>query len=78
MNPDVREPDTPVVVDVGSDGVITRPPVWYKAIISKVENGFTIKVGCKTFVSESWIKASKALAEYWDDPEKAERKYAPK
>lgn len=50
-------------------------PTHYKAEIEKVANGFIVKVGCKTFVSESWAKITKALGEYWDNPKKAEVKY---
>ena len=52
------------------------PEVKYQKVrIEKVDNGFIVRVGCKTFVSESWDKAQKGLAEYWKDPAKAEKKW---
>ena len=47
-----------------------------KVIIEKVANGFIITVGCKTFVAETWAAVAGGLAEYWEDPMKAERKYS--
>ena len=48
----------------------------YKDVrITKVDNGWIVKVGCATFVETDWNKICKALKEYWDDPEKAEKKY---
>ena len=44
--------------------------------IQKVANGFIITVGCKTFVAETWAAVAGGLAEYWEDPMKAERKYS--
>lgn len=43
--------------------------------ITKVQNGWIIKIGCATFVETSWKKICSALKEYWDDPVKAEKKY---
>ena len=51
----------------------------YKEVsINKAENGFIIKVGCKTFVETSWDRAQRCLAEYWKDPVAAENKYCGK
>jgi len=52
--------------------VRTRP---LEVIITPVENGFIIKVGCARFVSETWDKVQKALGEYFKDPKTAARKY---
>ena len=48
----------------------------YPVNIIRVANGFTIQVGCKTFVAKTWLEASTGLAEYWQDPLQAERKYS--
>lgn len=45
------------------------------AIIEKVNNGFIVKVGCATFVSQTWTEASEVLGLYWKDPQKAMEKY---
>lgn len=37
--------------------------------------GYKVKVGCKTVSFTEWSMASKAIKEYWDNPEAAERKY---
>jgi len=50
--------------------------LWtHKVRIEKVDNGFIVKVGCKTFVETSWDKVNKALDLYWKDPAKAEKRY---
>lgn len=46
--------------------------------INEVGNGFIVKIGCKTFVFETWQKAATAIGEYYKDPEKAEKKYLKK
>lgn len=43
--------------------------------IDKVANGFVIEIGCKKFVAEKWESLYRKLAEYWDDPVAAEKKY---
>ena len=62
---------TPFIgIDFGS------PQKKHKEVkITKAHNGWTIKVGCATFVHTDWNKICKALKEYWDDPVKAEKKY---
>lgn len=45
------------------------------ANIRKVANGFIVEIGCQTFVSKDWTEVSLGLAEYWENPEKARRKY---
>ena len=47
----------------------------YQVKIDKVANGFIVEIGCKKFVGEKWDILSKKLAEYWDDPVAAEKKY---
>jgi len=44
--------------------------------IDKVANGFIVEIGCKKFVAEKWDLLANKLAEYWDDPVAAEKKYA--
>ena len=51
---------------------------WLRVEISKVDNGFIVSIGCATFVETSWDKICKALKEYWDNPEEAEKKYCKK
>ncbi len=43
--------------------------------ITKVTNGFIVSVGCKTFVAHSWQSVACALGEYWENPDKAQKKY---
>jgi hypothetical protein len=47
-----------------------------EANIQPVENGFIVRVGCKTFVSKDWAEVATALGEYWEDPAKAEKKFS--
>jgi hypothetical protein len=51
------------------------PRGYHKVILSKVVNGWIIKIGCCSFVSNSWEEISQGLKEYYDDPRKAEKKY---
>lgn len=54
------------------------PPLvskWHSVTIKKVNNGFIVEVGCKTFVSVRWQDVASALANYWTDPNEAERMY---
>ena len=48
---------------------------WRPVVITKVENGFIVNIGCKTFVASSWAQVSDGLIDYWDDPATAEKKY---
>ncbi len=50
----------------------------HEAMISKVENGFIVRVGCKTFVALDWKIVSNALSEYWEDPQAAREKFTKK
>lgn len=48
---------------------------WRTVTIDKVENGFIVKIGCKTFVDNCWGSITQRLSEYWSDPVAAEKKY---
>ena len=48
---------------------------WRMVQITKVANGFCLQIGCKIFIAKTWVEASAGLAEYWQDPVKAEKKY---
>ena len=54
---------------------IDRISKWNSVKIIKVENGFIVNIGCKTFVARSWAQVSDGLIDYWDDPAVAEKKY---
>jgi hypothetical protein len=43
--------------------------------ITKVTNGFIIKVGCMTLVSKSWKEISSELEKFWKDPQGMQEKY---
>lgn len=43
--------------------------------IEKVENGFIVRVGCKTFVAKTWKEASEGIGMYFRDPQAATKKY---
>jgi hypothetical protein len=66
-------------VSVGQSPWAIQPTVqtkkWHTVTIDKVENGFIVKVGCKTFVDNYWSSITQRLSEYWDDPIAAENKY---
>ncbi len=49
---------------------------YSNANVRKVENGFILEIGCKTFVAKNWEEASTGLKEYWDDPRAAQKKYS--
>ena len=51
---------------------------WRVVQITKVANGFCLQIGCKTFIAKTWLEASTGLAEYWQDPGQAEKKYTEK
>lgn len=48
----------------------------YPVTITKVANGFCLQIGCKIFIAKTWVEASAGLAEYWENPRKAEKKYS--
>lgn len=47
----------------------------HKIVLEKVANGFIAKVGCQTFVFETWEKLGQALHLYYTKPEEAVKKY---
>lgn len=47
----------------------------YKIVIREVENGYSVKVGCKKLVFNSRKKMLKALARYLKDPVRAHDGY---
>jgi hypothetical protein len=57
-------------------GLMATLPKCHQVKIDKVANGFIVEIGCKKFVAEKWDILAKKLAEYWDDPIAAEKKYA--
>jgi len=48
---------------------------FHSVTIQKVVNGFIVTVGCKVFVFESFDSMLMAVKEYFENPEKAEKKY---
>jgi len=48
---------------------------WEQVKIEKADNGFIVRVGCKVFVFSTWLQTSDAIASYWENPVKAEKKY---
>ena len=51
---------------------------WLMVRITKVANGFCLRIGCKIFIAKTWLEASTGLAEYWQNPGQAEKKYTEK
>lgn len=49
---------------------------FFDVNIRKVENGFVLQFGCKTFVAQNWEEASTGIAEYWKDPRGTQKKYS--
>ena len=47
----------------------------HNIVIEKTNLGFIVVVGCQTFVFENEKKMFDAIKEYFDNPEKAEKKY---
>ena len=50
-------------------------PVVIEVTIKQVENGYIIKVGCKTFIAKTWNEASTGIEHYFADPKGAEKVY---
>lgn len=50
----------------------------YKITIEGVSNGWVVKVGCKTFVSENKDKMLSEIGRYIDKPEEIEKEYMEK
>jgi hypothetical protein len=53
----------------------TCGPANYDVRIRRVENGFIVEVGCKTFVASNWNEVSEGLRLYYKDPEAAQKLY---
>jgi hypothetical protein len=47
----------------------------YEPVITQVNNGFTVRCGCQTFVFETFEKMSKYLKMYFEDPAETEEKF---
>ena len=62
-----------------SAGIVSDQPEeprrYYDPVIKKVSNGFIVVIGCKTFVSKEWKEISDGLAEYWENPSEAQKKF---
>lgn len=56
-------------------GEVEPVPTCPEVSIQKVQNGFIVHVGCKTFVSQSWDEVSEGLSDYYAHPAKAIRKW---
>ena len=66
---------------VGGGRVHMHPPVDRfpnEAVITKIDNGFIVKIGCKTLAGRDWEEVSNGLDLYWIDPAAAERLYLKK
>lgn len=61
--------------DSSNDTESIQETKCYPVGIKKADNGFIVRVGCKTFVETDWDKVQKALSEYWKDPLGAKRKW---
>lgn len=70
------EAPTPLNAPIGRGGLVAPAPEHYEVNIRKVENGFVLQFGCKTFVAQNWEEASTGIAEYWKDPRGAQKKYS--
>lgn len=46
---------------------------YHSIHITKAENGFIVKIGCKTFIARSWPEVSNGLELYWTDPKEAKK-----
>lgn len=55
-------------------GVPTSAPNLEVYII-RVENGYIVRVGCKTFCFPGWSNVSEALEFWFKNPEEAQKKY---
>jgi len=53
----------------------SEPKHGRPVIIQRVDNGFKIDIGCGHFVETCKKRMFAALSEYWDDPDKAAKKY---
>jgi len=51
------------------------PISHFDIILKKVENGFIVNIGCKTFVSQKWDEVADGLKLHFEDPQAAYKKY---
>ena len=70
-----REPTLKTLVGSGQGGIPPSSRWPNKVVITKVSNGFIVKIGCQTFVGMDWDDVSNGLDLYWVHPEKAEQLY---
>ena len=73
--PVVTEEDTEYSPTAQQEALSSR---WCKVVITKVDNGFILRIGCKKLVANTWLQVSSALDTYWKDPSGAEAKYCNK
>ena len=77
-----RDPSCPAVSAYASIGTAIGTATtsrWpNEVIITKIDNGFIVRVGCKTLVGKDWHEVSNGLNLYWIDPEAAEKLYLKK
>jgi hypothetical protein len=68
-----------VVNNAECGGILTEPVrntrAVYEPIITQVNNGFTVRCGCQTFVFETFEKMSKYLQMYFENPAETEEKF---
>ena len=50
-------------------------PAFQDVVIKKVDNGFILEIGCKTFVETDWGRVAMGLDFYWRDPVGAEKHF---
>jgi len=55
--------------------IIAGKPYPVTVTIEQVENGFIVRVGCKTFIGGDWGYVANGLGLYFIDPEKARKQY---
>jgi len=70
-----REPNPNTLAGSGRDGTAPSPRWPNEVVITKVSNGFIVRIGCQTFVGKDWDDVSNGLDLYWIHPEKAEQLY---
>lgn len=61
--------------DVSMPMPVPTYSTYHEVTITKVTNGFIVRVGCMTFVTLDWVTVSRELGEYWQDPKAAQEKY---
>ena len=78
MNERCGEDKAFALCDGSVRGVLGGRQTIHTVKINQVENGFIIEVGCKTFIATTWAEATICLAEYFENPAAAEKKYCRK